>query len=138
MGIQSLNLIDLPENYNMKFYLYHFVRWPQLSFVAENNEGKLVGYVVGKMDDEEPSGHIVSLSVMRTYRRLGLAQIMMKQTTAQMKQVFGAEHVSLHVRKTNRAAYGLYKDSLKFKVDTIEKKYYADGEDAYVMKLLLD
>lgn len=66
-------------------------------------------------DDEEPKGHIVSLSVMRTYRRLGLAQIMMNQTTAQMKQVFGAEQVSLHVRKTNRAAYELYKNSLKFR-----------------------
>lgn len=52
---------------------------------------------------------------MTTYRRLGLAQIMMNQTTAQMKQVFGAEQVSLHVRKTNRAAYELYKNSLKFR-----------------------
>lgn len=62
-----------------------------------------------------PHGHITSLSVMRTYRRLGLAQKMMIQSTLQMKEVFGAHYVSLHVRKTNRAAIGLYRDSLKFK-----------------------
>jgi peptide alpha-N-acetyltransferase len=68
--------------------------------------------------EEEPSdvphGHITSLSVMRTYRRLGLAQKLMTQATLQMAQVFGAHYVSLHVRKTNRAAIGLYRDSLKF------------------------
>lgn len=63
----------------------------------------------------EASGHIVSLSVMRTYRRLGLAQKMMNQSTSQMKEVYGAKYVSLHVRKTNRAAYGLYKNSLNFR-----------------------
>lgn len=51
---------------------------------------------------------------MRTYRRLGLAQKLMTQATLQMAQVFGAHYVSLHVRKTNRAAIGLYRDTLKF------------------------
>lgn len=51
---------------------------------------------------------------MRTYRRLGLAQKLMTQATAQMATVFGAHYVSLHVRKTNRAAIGLYRDTLKF------------------------
>lgn len=61
-----------------------------------------------------PHGHITSLSVMRTYRRLGLAQKLMTQATAQMVKVFNAHYVSLHVRKTNRAAIGLYRDTLKF------------------------
>lgn len=51
---------------------------------------------------------------MRTYRRLGIAQKLMRQATAQMLEVFGAHYVSLHVRKTNRAAIGLYRDTLKF------------------------
>lgn len=51
---------------------------------------------------------------MRTYRRLGLAQKLMTQSTSQMATVFGAHYVSLHVRKTNRAAIGLYRDTLKF------------------------
>ena len=40
-----------------------------------------------------------------------------------MKTTFGASYVSLHVRKTNRAALGLYKDTLGFEVVEIESKY---------------
>ncbi|KAI7898108.1 acyl-CoA N-acyltransferase [Cokeromyces recurvatus] len=138
--IQNCNLLDLPENYQMKYYLYHALSWPQLSFVAEDENGKIVGYVLAKMEEEPadvPHGHITSISVMRTYRRLGLAQKLMTQSTNQMATVFGAHYVSLHVRKTNRAAIGLYRDTLKFDVHDIEKKYYADGEDAYAMRLIL-
>ncbi|OAD73774.1 hypothetical protein PHYBLDRAFT_177524 [Phycomyces blakesleeanus NRRL 1555(-)] len=140
MAVQNCNLLDLPENYQMKYYLYHALSWPQLSYVAEDDQGKIVGYVLAKMDEEDnssPHGHITSLSVMRTYRRLGLAEKMMQQSTRQMVEVFGAHYVSLHVRKTNRAAIGLYRDTLKFSVHDIEKKYYADGEDAYAMRLQL-
>lgn len=41
--------------------------------------------------------------------------------------------MSLHVRKSNRAALNLYTNSLGFKILEIEPKYYADGEDAYSM-----
>jgi ribosomal protein S18 acetylase RimI-like enzyme len=67
-----------------------------------------------------------------------------------MAEVFGSKYVSLHVRKSNRAALQLYRDTLKFtfvdytfklsdfnvnyRVKEIEKKYYADDEDAYAMR----
>lgn len=44
-----------------------------------------------------------------------------------------AKYVSLHVRKSNRAALNLYTNSLGFKILEIEPKYYADGEDAFSM-----
>lgn len=40
-----------------------------------------------------------------------------------MRTTYNAAFVSLHVRKTNRAALGLYKDTLGFKVIKIEKSY---------------
>ena len=72
-----------------------------------------------------------------------------------MSSIYGAAYVSLHVRKSNRAALGLYRDTLGFTVKDIEKGYCActllppahlvlialptdaDGEDAYAMKLML-
>lgn len=51
-----------------------------------------------------------------------------------MAKVFDAHYVSLHVRKSNRAALHLYRDTLNFAIHDIEKKYYADGEDAYAMR----
>jgi ribosomal protein S18 acetylase RimI-like enzyme len=47
-----------------------------------------------------------------------------------MVECFDAEYVSLHVRKSNRAATHLYRETLGFKVHDIEAKYYADDEDA--------
>lgn len=55
-----------------------------------------------------------------------------------MVECFGAKYVSLHVRVSNVAALHLYRDTLHFKIEKVEQKYYADGEDAYNMKQELD
>lgn len=52
-----------------------------------------------------------------------------------MVESFGAHYVSLHVRVSNQAAIHLYKDTLRFQNEKTEKAYYADGEDAYSMRL---
>jgi len=71
IGMQACNLENLPENYVMKFWMYHEMTWPQISFVAEDNQGRIVGYVLAKI--EEPSeddktseihGHVNSISVL--------------------------------------------------------------------------
>ena len=92
-NIQSTNITNLPENYFMKYYLYHALSWPQLSYVAVDTSRpqrtpydppKIVGYVLAKMEEEPTDniqhGHITSLSVMRTHRRLGLAEKLMRQS----------------------------------------------------------
>lgn len=64
--MQNANLTCLPENYQLKYYFYRMViierflspltiaildimTWPQLSYVAEDSRGKIVGYVLAKM-----------------------------------------------------------------------------------------
>jgi N-alpha-acetyltransferase 10/11 len=98
-SIQTCNITNLPENYFLKYYLYHALTWPQLSFVAvvrpkngySRNRGpggeaypKVVGYVLAKMEEEPADGvahgHITSLSVMRTHRRLGIAERLMRMS----------------------------------------------------------
>ncbi|KAF2672804.1 acyl-CoA N-acyltransferase [Microthyrium microscopicum] len=146
--VQQANITNLPENYFCKYYLYHAMAWPQLSYVAVDTSRpqktpydypKIVGYVLAKME-EDPSdgithGHITSLSVMRTHRRLGLAEKLMRQSQRAMAESYGAHYVSLHVRVSNIAALHLYRDTLGFTNDKIESKYYADGEDAYSMRM---
>ncbi len=55
-----------------------------------------------------------------------------------MFETYGAVYVSLHVRVSNIAALALYRDTLGFKVGGTEAKYYADGEDAFSMRMDLD
>jgi len=101
------------------------------------------------MEDEDASaaekakgkiahGHITSISVLRDYRKLGLATKLMRACHHSMKTVYNAKYVSLHVRVTNRAAFTLYNDVLQYEITDIAKSYYADGEDAYDMKLFFD
>ncbi|PWY83256.1 N-terminal acetyltransferase A complex catalytic subunit ard1 [Aspergillus sclerotioniger CBS 115572] len=160
-SVQTCNITNLPENYFLKYYLYHALTWPQLSFVAvvrpkngysktttgtPNGTGsaaeqypKVVGYVLAKMEEEPtdgvPHGHITSISVMRTHRRLGIAERLMRMSQRAMAECHRAQYVSLHVRVSNTAALHLYRDTLGFQVETVESKYYADGEDAYAMRM---
>ncbi|KAJ7196636.1 acyl-CoA N-acyltransferase [Mycena pura] len=176
-AIQAANLQNLPENYGMKFCapprrpscrslrcryagMYHAITWPQISFVAEDHKGRIVGYVLAKIrmssdegeDDDggsgtvtrkddhagklpEVHGHVNSISVLRSYRRLGLARKLMLLSQEAMVSVYRASFVSLHVRKSNLAAIALYRDALGFRVFKVESKYYGDGEDALSMRL---
>ncbi|UJR14165.1 hypothetical protein I4U23_001160 [Adineta vaga] len=138
INMQNCNLLCLPENYQLKYYFYHGLSWPQLSYVAEDDSGKIVGYVLAKMEDEGeksvPHGHITSLAVRRTHRRLGIAQKLMDQASRSMVENFNAKYVSLHVRVSNRAALHLYQDALSFTIQDRDPRYYADGEDAFSMR----
>uniref|UniRef100_A0A2K5QZZ8 N-terminal amino-acid N(alpha)-acetyltransferase NatA n=1 Tax=Cebus imitator TaxID=2715852 RepID=A0A2K5QZZ8_CEBIM len=125
INMQHCNLLCLPENYQRKYYFYYGLSWPQLSYIAEDENGKIVGYVLAKMEedsDDVPYGHITSLAVKRSHRRLA------------MIDNFNAKYVSLHVRKSNRATVHLYSNTLNFQISEVEPKYHADGEDAYAMK----
>mmetsp|Transcript_4087 Transcript_4087/g.3873 ORF Transcript_4087/g.3873 Transcript_4087/m.3873 type:complete len:187 (-) Transcript_4087:384-944(-) len=138
LQMQMTNLWCLPENYQMKYYFYHLLSWPQLLWVAEDFDGKIVGYVLAKMEEDAGQmprhGHITSLAVLRTHRKRGIATALMQRSQLEMHQVFASEYVSLHVRKSNRAAFHLYTQTLKYEINDIEKGYYADGEDAYDMR----
>ena len=140
-AMQACNLLCLPENYQMKYYFYHILSWPQLLYVAED-AGRIVGYVLAKMEEdgpvgEEPHGHITSLAVLREYRKLGLATTLMSTVQKVMLECHDAHYVSLHVRVSNKAALTLYKDTLGFDVHAVEAKYYADKEDAFDMRKYL-
>lgn len=137
LHMQNTNLWCLPENYNLKYYYYHILSWPQLLQVAEDHKGKVVGYVLAKMEDEDTPnqhGHITSLSVLRTHRKCGLATGLMTSSHSRMIEAFDADHVCLHVRETNHAAFHLYSQTLKYEINDVEKGYYADGENAYDMR----
>ena len=137
--MQKTNLLCLPENYQFKFYMYHYLSWPSLLHVAEDNDGKIVGYVLAKLEEEdikpgEIQGHITSISVLRTYRRLGVARKLMEHAINMLQEYFEADFVSLHVRVSNRPALILYHEKLGFEIRGIEKNYYNDAEDAYKMR----
>ncbi len=48
-AMQQCNVHCLPENYQLKYWMYHLLTWPGLQYVADAGDGKIVGYVLAKM-----------------------------------------------------------------------------------------
>lgn len=122
VDMQKTNIFCLPENYNIRYFLYHCLQWPYLLYCAEDYDKKIVGYVLAKLEDEDEQadktkgvhGHITSVSILRTHRRMGIATKLMKQSLIDMKEVFNAKYCSLHVRAFNAPAFNLYNKVLGF------------------------
>ena len=135
LEMQHCNLYNLPENYNLRYWMYHITSWTQIPQVAiDERTGKVVGYVLGKMEDEESDknsiahGHITSISVLREYRKLGIATKLMRAAQFAMETVYQAKYCSLHVRVSNEAAIALYGGVLGYEKNSVAEKYYADGD----------
>ncbi|BAE57947.1 unnamed protein product [Aspergillus oryzae RIB40] len=85
LSLNLTNLDPLTENYDLGFYLNYLMRWPSLfSSVQDRREG-IVGYIMGKTEEQHPSmrhsehytpwhGHITVLTVAPAWRRLGHAR----------------------------------------------------------------
>ena len=142
--ITHINRTCLPENYSDYFFVDLHHKFPETFIVAEEN-GEVVGYIMCRIETGLSSsifrglikkGHIVSVAVMPPYRRKGIGEALVNKAMKSM-QLYKAKHCFLEVRITNTAAVDLYR-KLGFEVSRTIGSYYADGEDAYVMKIKLE
>lgn len=80
--------------------------------------------------------HLIHIATRPEHRRKGAARALMRTLVD-----YAVEHrsrlVLLEVRRTNRPAIRLYR-SLGFSAIGVRRRYYADGEDAIEMMLVLD
>lgn len=133
LEIQKCNLTCLPENYPIKYFLQHHLKWPQLTYVC-SVAGRVVGYVMGKIDDEDnpklAHGHITSVAVHRDYRGMGIAEALMQQVLQEMRVTYGLPSCKLNVRVSNAGAQHVYKDMLGFELERLDKGYFQDKEDS--------
>lgn len=93
-----------------------------------NNE--VVGYIIFYIFRSE--GHILNIAVAAEYRRHGVAKYLLASALEVVRKNAG-EEVFLEVSVKNTAAQELYKQ-FGFEVYGIRKRYYSNGEDAYVLR----
>ncbi|ETO25867.1 N-acetyltransferase subunit ARD1 [Reticulomyxa filosa] len=118
--MQHCNLQCLPENYELRYYLYHIISWPQLLFVAEEEgtgkllslkdhqmlffvlfakkkkkKGKIVGYVLAKME-EEPKENEKGTFVVNAKKNTGASnkrlEELKKRRDAKLKKKGGKDN----------------------------------------------
>ena len=93
-----------------------------------NNQ--VIGYIVFNVFRCE--GHILNIAVASEYRRCGVAKYLLA-SALEIVQKNAGEEVFLEVSVNNTAAQGLYRQ-FGFEVYGIRKRYYSNGEDAYVLR----
>mmetsp|Transcript_5767 Transcript_5767/g.9349 ORF Transcript_5767/g.9349 Transcript_5767/m.9349 type:complete len:102 (+) Transcript_5767:36-341(+) len=76
----NVNLDELTETYNQSFYLQYLSQWPEYFQVQEAPDGRLMGYIMGKVEGKGTDwhGHVTAVTVAPEFRRLGLAKTLMK------------------------------------------------------------
>lgn len=139
-GVIAINWAALPEHYSDSFFDERLKESPETFLVAEDESGKLAGYIMCRVEygfsntrryGLARKGHIVSVAVLEDHRRAGLGRALVEESIEGMKQR-GCSEAYLEVRTSNDPAIKLYAD-LGFKTITTHRAYYRDGEDANLM-----
>jgi [ribosomal protein S18]-alanine N-acetyltransferase len=126
----------------------HVAPWTEEAFLAEmkkpfskvwvmtddETDERVAGYIAFWVVDKEC--RILNIAVPLPFRGLGVAKDLIR---AMIREAIatGATHTELEVRKGNLAAIQLYQ-KLGFTIIQVRKNYYSNGEDAYIMELLLE
>ncbi|MHA2379183.1 MAG: ribosomal protein S18-alanine N-acetyltransferase [Candidatus Thorarchaeota archaeon] len=138
-AVMEINQVCLPENYPGSFFLGLHSHAPKAFLVAEI-ESRVIGYIMCRIERGISSfrrpypvkkGHIVSVAVLRDYRRHGIGTHLIQKGMEGMEQ-YGASEFYLEVRKTNTQAVSVY-EKMNYEVSRVLRGYYRDGEDAYLM-----
>ncbi|UCE96118.1 MAG: ribosomal protein S18-alanine N-acetyltransferase [Candidatus Bathyarchaeota archaeon] len=137
--VMNINRICLPENYSPYFFMDLYERFPQTFIVAEQ-ELEIVGYIMCRIETGMTSfglfgisrkGHVVSIAVLPKHQRKGVGAALMENAMKNMPQ-YKAKEIYLEVRTSNTPAVNMYK-KLGLQIIRRNRRYYADGEDAYLM-----
>ena len=140
-AVIEVNEKELPEDYPYFFYKSILDNYPESFLVACNDIGKVIGYIMWRVERTPAihslklinKGHLVSIAVLKSYRRLGIASTLIANSMKYLKKYKIHEFV-LEVRVSNYTAINLYR-KFHYTTDSIKEKYYRDGENAYFMTL---
>ncbi len=100
----------------------------------DETDERLVGYLVFWILDAEM--HILNLGVEPESRRQGHARTLLSAAISKALRE-GVKRTTLEVRKSNAGAVHFY-HALGYTIEHVRKRFYSDGEDAYVMALYLE
>jgi len=138
--VMMINRICLPENYTFFFFDSILQSYPKTFLVAEVDE-EIAGYIMcrvergfSKLDrlNMRKLGHIISIAVLPEHRRRGVAKALLSRALKALREEYGCSEAYLEVRVSNAPAISLYR-KLGFEIVRVSKRYYIDGEDAYIM-----
>lgn len=96
-------------------------------------DDNVIGYIVFCIYSGE--GHIMNIVVDSPYRRRGVGKYLL-ESFLEIVQKNAVNEVYLEVSVNNSAALKLYQ-KFEFQVFGVRKRYYGNGDDAYVLRKIM-
>ena len=133
----EVNTDVLTETFNLSFYLGYLATWPEYFTTASSPGGTTMGYVMGKAEGRGTNwhGHVTAVTVAPSYRRMGLAKLLMHELESISEEMHDGYFVDLFVRASNENAIRMY-EKMGYGPYRRVIGYYGnpDGEDALDMR----
>lgn len=127
--IAALESVCFSDPWTKEMLLKSFVS-PIFYSVLIEEQGEIWGYACETVMFED--AEIAIVAVAPKHRKKGLGKLLMERLE-NIAISRGAEQTFLEVRKSNAAALALY-EGFGFEKIRTRERYYADGEDAFVMR----
>ncbi len=137
--VMNINMVSLSEHYSEYFFEELLREFPEAFLVAEINDS-IVGYIMCKLEygfsnfrklGFVKKGHVVSIAVLKEHRNKGLGTALIQEAINSMV-IKGCDEVYLEVRVSNEQAIKVY-ENIGLGICSRLRRYYRDGEDAYLM-----
>lgn len=130
---------DLPQVLELQRELA-FQDWNEKQFLSEirasyaycvvcEDDGKLLGYAIFHLLG--PDSELLSIATRTSEQRKGIGSQLLKAGLDKLTE--SGDQCFLEVRNGNAKARAFY-EKLGFKLYSVRKKYYSDGEDAALYK----
>ncbi|KAB5568367.1 hypothetical protein DKX38_002160 [Salix brachista] len=130
-----LVLAKLIRSNSMLDYMTCLARWPDYFHVAEGSVNKIMGYLMGKVEEQGESwhGHVTAVTVATEYRRQQLAKKLMNLLEDISDKIDKAYFVDLFVRASNTPALKMSEKSF-YIISAMVLRYYSGEEDGLNMR----
>ncbi len=143
--LRDLALEDIETIGRLENELFPSDAWPLEMFYTEFFQPDTRRYIVAEMDGEavgyaglmviDTTADIQTIGVLPRFEGQGIGRAMLTELLREARRR-GADNVMLEVRADNPRAQDLYARYGFQKIHT-RKRYYRDGVDAWVMRLVL-
>lgn len=140
--IRLANLNDIEAMYRIevssfkepypKALLQQLVRNRNAVCLIIEDENKIKGFAVG-LPRSQNIAHIITIAIDPHFRKCNFGNILLSHLLEKLKDQ-GMNEIKLELRVSNSPALKLY-EKFGFHIIAVRKRYYYDGEDAYLMSL---
>ncbi|ELP93071.1 acetyltransferase complex ard1 subunit, putative [Entamoeba invadens IP1] len=99
LSLQNYTLTSF-EGYPLQYYYFHYLSWPYIMYVAEDDKKSIVGHIILKCEDGISLKNVISvtsLNVQLSSRNCGIGSLLLRMAINAAIEVYGARYCMLRI-----------------------------------------